>query len=310
MKIAIIDFFEDYFLRQLNDNQFNYDYLPNSTRNDLLHENDYEVLIIKSKTTIDNQFLHYWKSLKYIIRAGAGIEHMDISSIKDRNIHLITTNEGNANAVAEHAMGLLLCLMNNIVKANNEVKQFQWLREPNRGHEIEGKTIGIIGYGNTGSAFAKKLKGFDCKILAYDKYKKGFANNYVHEVNLKTIQEEADIISFHVPLTDETFYYFNEDFVNQLKKPIWLLNLSRGKVVNTFILPQLIETKKVLGCALDVLENEKFDNLSSDYRFILKKLFSYENCIFTPHIGGWSFESAQKINNLVLKNLLKIQNKF
>ncbi len=310
MKIVLIDFFEDYLLNQLTNNQFDYNYIPKSTRLDLLKPHDFQVLILKSKTFIDEEFLSYWKNLRYIIRAGAGIDHIKVSLLQEKNIQLITTNEGNANAVAEHAVGLLLSLMNNIQKANYEVKRFEWLREPNRGHEIEAKTVGIIGFGNTGSAFSKKLKGFDCKILAYDKYKSGFGNDWVQEVDLKTIQEESDIISFHVPLTQETHYYFDENFVSNLRKPIWLLNLSRGHIVKTSILPELIDSQKILGCGLDVLEYEDFNNLPIEYKNILEKLFAYNNCIFTPHIGGWSFESSQKINDLILKNLLEIKNKF
>ncbi len=310
MRIAIIDFFEDYLLNQLKLNHFNFDYFPEKQRIDLLYVNNYDVLILKSKTRIDEEFLNYWKSLKYIIRAGAGIDHIDTDALYHRDIALITTNEGNANAVAEHAMGLLLALLNNILKANQEVKNFQWIREANRGFELEGKTVGIIGYGNTGSAFAKKLKSFDCKILAYDKYKSGFSNEYVTESDLFTLQQNSDIISFHVPLTSETYYYFDEHFVKQLKKPIWLLNLSRGQVIKTDILPSLLEQNKLLGCALDVLEYENFKDIPPDYKILLKKLFAYDNCIFTPHIGGWSFESALKINNLIISNLQKIKNKF
>ncbi len=310
MKIALIDFFEEYLLHQLTINQFDYSYIPETSRHELLKYNDFQVLILKSKTFIDDEFLSYWNNLRYIIRAGAGVDHINVPLLQEKKIQLITTNQGNANAVAEHAMGLLLTLTNNISKANNEVKNFQWLREPNRGHEIEGKTVGIIGFGNTGSAFSKKLKGFDCKILAYDKYKSGFGNEFVQEVDLKTIQEEADIISFHVPLTQETHYYFDENFVSNLHKPIWLLNLSRGPIVKTSILPEFIHSQKILGCGLDVLEYEDFKNLPIEYKNILEVLFSKDNCIFTPHIGGWSFESSQKINDLIVKNLLEIKNKF
>ncbi|GIV44648.1 MAG: 2-hydroxyacid dehydrogenase [Bacteroidia bacterium] len=305
VKIALIDFFEEYLLNQLKLNHFNYFYFPDSSRQDLLKPNDYEILILKSKTFIDDEFLSYWKNLRYIIRAGAGVDHIDLPLLEQKNILLITTNEGNANAVAEHAMGLLLALMNNIPKANKEVKNFQWIREANRGYEIEGKTIGIIGYGNTGSAFAKKLKGFECQVLAFDKYKTGFSHQNVQETDLLTLQNKADIISFHVPLTKETYYYFDENFVNNLKKPIWLLNLSRGPIVKTCILPELLASKKILGCGLDVLEYEDFNKLPTEYKNILEKLYLYDNCIFTPHIGGWSFESAKKINNLVIKKIIR-----
>jgi len=306
VKIALIDYFEPYLLEQLQKKNFKFDYFPIATRNELLHVNDYNVLILKSKTYIDDDFLDYWKSLKYIIRAGAGIDHISIQSLQKRNIQLITTNEGNANAVAEHAVGLLLSLLNHICKANSEVKNFQWIREPNRGHELQGKTVGIIGYGNTGSSFAKKLQGFDCIILAYDKYKSGYSNEYVHEVDLKTLQKNSDIISFHVPLTKETYYYFDENFVRNIQKPFWLLNLSRGHVVKTSLLPTLLSTKKLLGCALDVLEYEDFNNIPMEYKDLLTQLYTYDNCIFTPHIGGWSFESSKKINDLIIKKLLEI----
>jgi len=234
------------------------------------------------------------------------LDIIDLEYAKQKNIKVVNTPEGNRNAVAEHALGLLLSLFNNICISNLEVKKMQWNREKNRGFELDGKTIGIIGFGNTGSQFAKKLSGFDIKILAFDKYKQRFAENirYVREVGLDSIFKECDIISFHVPLTKETERLFNKNFIEKVKKNFYLINTSRGKVVNTEDLIEGLESGKVKGAVLDVLENEKLNSYSPAEMKMYKKLFSMANVIVTPHIAGWTKESKIKIAQLSLKNIL------
>lgn len=308
VKILLIDFFEQELLNALKIQGYEYEYLPKITRSELLKGLWYhEVLLLKSKTFVDEELLNSFNGLLYVIRAGAGVEHIDEQALNKRKIQLLTTNAGNCNAVAEQAVGMLLSLTHNISKAHNEVKQFIWQREPNRGTEIEGKTVGIIGFGHTGSHFAQKLMGFQCNILAYDKYKSGFSNAYVQETDLITIQKQADIVSFHVPLTVETYHYLNEEFIQSMKKPFWLLNLSRGGVVDIAILPKYLENGKIKGAALDVLENEDFHSLTDNEKQLYEKLFSYSNVIVTPHIGGLTHESNTKIQQLILKHLNNIR---
>lgn len=308
-KALIIDYFEEQLLSQLSEYQAQISYFPTCSRQDLLVLNqDVFVLVLKSKTTIDEEFLSYYPDLQMIIRAGAGIDHIDTSALDKRKIQLVTTNAGNRDAVGEHTTGMLLSLLNFIPRSNAEVKSFVWRREPNRGHEIKGKTIGIIGYGNMGSAFAEKISGFGAQVIAYDKYKTNFSSKIVTEVAMYDIFEQADILSLHIPLNSETKYLVDLQYLNNFKKNIWLLNLARGPIIKTLDLLKALQTGKVLGVGLDVLENENFDHLSANDKKLIEDL-SAQNVIFTAHIGGWTFESAVNINNIVASELLQMLNK-
>lgn len=269
-----------------------------------IHE--YTGLIINSRFSLDRSFLEKATALKFIGRVGAGLESIDTEFAALKGIRCFNSPEGNRDAVAEHAVGLLLAVLNHIPRANAQVRQQQWLREANRGVEILGKTVGIIGFGNMGNAFAQRLSGFGANVLAYDKYKTGFATDAVREVTLQTIFQETDILSFHVPLTEETFYYFDEAFMRSFKKPIWLLNTARGKVVSTRVLVQGLREGRVLGAGLDVLEYEdvSFDSMQTDeLPPPLTALMNMDNVVFTPHVAGWTAESKIKLARVLAEKI-------
>ena len=264
-------------------------------------------IVIRARFTLDNEFLKSANQLKFIARSGSGLENIDQSYCKEKNILLFNSPEGNRNAVAEHALGMLLTLLNKINQADKQVKNGVWDREGNRGEELDGKTIGLIGYGNNGAAFAKKLRGFDVKVLAYDKYKTGFGDHFVQECTLEAIFQQVNVVSFHIPLNKETKYFANDAFFDSFSKPVRLLNLSRGKIVNTKDLVSALKAKKVVGACLDVLEFET-KSFESFFEQHLPKEFDYlihsENVILTPHVGGWTTESYFKLSNVLADKIL------
>ncbi|MBO7100864.1 MAG: hypothetical protein J6V98_02430 [Bacteroidales bacterium] len=250
-------------------------------------------LVVRSKVIIDRNFIDACPSLRCIGRVGAGMETIDTDYAESRGIRCLNSPEGNRDAVGEHTVGLLLSLLNNIARADAEVRQGLWRREANRGHELGSLTVGIIGFGNMGQAFAKRLSGFGCRIIYYDKYLENleFLEN-LERVSLATLQQEADVVSFHVPLTDETRHYLDTAFIDTMRKPFYLLNTSRGAVVDTEALAAGLQSGKVLGAGLDVLENE---NMQSDSLSTLNSQLSTLNCVFTPHVAGWTVESKYKL---------------
>jgi D-3-phosphoglycerate dehydrogenase len=267
----------------------------------------YDGIVIRSKFEIDKRFIDIAKKLKFIARAGSGTENIDVEYAMTKNISCFNAAEGNRQAVAEHTLAMILALINNINQANLEVKKGQWNRESNRGTEISGKKIGIIGFGNNGNAFANLLKGFDVTILAYDKYK----NEYDYKTDMATIYKKADFLSLHVPLTHETKYLVNDNFISKFHKPFYLINTSRGKCVDTKALVKNLEDKKILGACLDVLEQEKisFENLAAkkntkDLTYLLKA----KNVILTPHIAGWTKESDIKIAEILAQKIINQSN--
>lgn len=260
----------------------------------------FDGLIIRSRIKINKEIIDAGVNLKFIARYGAGMENIDVNYAESKKIKCLHAAAGNKDAVAEHAIGMLLSLFNNLNKADAEVRQYQWLREVNRGEELAGKTVGIIGYGNMGSAFAKRLQGFDVKVLIYDKYKTNFLNNisWLEEASLEKIYEEADVISIHVPLTNETEGMINATWLNKFKKPIYIINTARGKVLNTADAMQLMNHNKILGMCLDVLEYEdtSFEHLSASHQNeTITQLFNSKKVILTPHIAGWSQQSNVKL---------------
>jgi D-3-phosphoglycerate dehydrogenase / 2-oxoglutarate reductase len=271
---------------------------------------DYEILLINSRIKADKTLIDKGIKLKAIARIGSGLEVIDTEYASTKNIACINAPEGNKDAVAEHALGMLLCLLNNIHIANAEVKAGQWLREKNRGTELGGKTIGIIGFGNNGSAFAEKLKGFNVTILAYDKYKTNFGNEYVKESTLQEIFEAADIVSLHLPLTEETYQFVNKKFISALKKNFYFLNMARGKNVNTEDLISALHTGKILGACLDVLENENLETLTSEQQQHFQQLAAMNNVLLTPHIAGWTYQSKIKIAEALATKLEKSLSDF
>lgn len=263
---------------------------------------EYEGVVIRSRIKLDKELLDAATNLRFIARAGAGMENIDVDHAKLLGIQCFNAPEGNRDAVAEHAMGMLLSLFNHLNSADREVRKGLWLREQNRGVELLGRTVGIIGYGNTGQAFAKRLGGFGVLMYAYDKYKKGFSNDLVIETNLESIIQEAEVVSLHVPLTDETKHMINDSFFEQLNHPIYLINTSRGPVVDTDALVRAIESGKVLGACLDVLEYEKFNFEQIENEEIpasLQYLIESPKVILTPHVAGWTTESNVKIAHVL-----------
>ncbi len=280
---------------------------PTENKNQILKKiHQFDGIVLRSRLKIDRDFIRKSSHLKFIARFGSGMENIDVLEAKKYQIECINAPKGNSNAVGEHSLGLLLSLMNNINASNLEVKNGMWKREKNRGIELSKKTIGIIGYGNAGKAFSEKLIGFNCKILAYDKYKKNYQNKFVKESSIKKIFKHADIVSLHIPLTKETEYLINNDFLNRFSKNIFLLNTSRGKIVKTSDLITNLKSGKILGAGLDVLENESksFEKLNKTKNSDLDFLKTHEKVILTPHIAGWSFESNKLMCKILTKKIL------
>lgn len=269
--------------------------------------NDAFGIVIRSRFTMNAEFLKNTPNLKFIARSGAGMENIDEAYCSERNIQLFNAPEGNRNAVGEHALGMLLALFNQLVKSDNEVRKGKWDREGNRGIELDGKTVGIIGYGNNGAAFAKKLRGFDVKVLAFDKYKSGFGNQFIQESTLEDIFKNADVVSFHIPQNEETLFMANDEFFSNFNKNIYLINLSRGKIVQTSALVNSLKSGKVIGACLDVLEYEKssfesfFDQeIPENFKYILES----DKTILSPHVGGWTHESYYKLSDVLADKIL------
>lgn len=268
----------------------------------------YEALVIRSKFKITSAIIDSAPKLKCIGRVGAGLENIDLDYAKKKGITCINVPEGNRTAVGEHALGMLLMLLNNLKKADAEVRQGIWLRAENRGHEIGGKTVGIIGYGHMGSSFAEKLSGFGCRILAYDKYKTNFGNALLQPCSLETLMKETDILSLHVPLTTETQYMVNENFINGFAKNIYLINTARGKCLNTADLVKALENGKVSGACLDVLEYESVSFEQIDSQKLpapMQYLINSDKVILSPHIAGWTHESNYKMSKLVAERMIE-----
>jgi D-3-phosphoglycerate dehydrogenase len=308
MKIAFLDTVHPILQERLEAEDWHcYDYSQTPVDKLIYLINDFDGIVIRSRFRMEESFLKHANNLKFIARSGAGMENIDENYCKSRGIELFNAPEGNRGAVGEHALGMLLALFNNILKGNHEVKKGIWDREGNRGIELEGKTVGIIGYGNNGSEFAKKLRGFDCEILAYDKYKTGFGNEFVIESTPEEIQKKADILSLHIPETDETRGLINNDYINAFHKDFFLINLSRGKNVNTGALVTALKSGKIRGACLDVLEYEKasFENMfDGDMPADFKYLVEAKNVILSPHVGGWTNESYFKLSDVLADKIL------
>ncbi len=311
MKILITDDVHPFLLTEFEKRNYDFDYLPKISL-EVCKEicPKYDGLIINSKIKVDKDFLSRAINLRWIARLGSGMEIIDIPEAYARNIYLISTPEANCNAVAEHVLGLLLSLFRHIPRANSEVKLNDWRREQNRGTEIRSKNIGIIGFGHTGSSFARLLAGFGANIIIFDKYKQLNENTDRYRVvkSLSQLQEEAEVISLHLPLTDETRYLVNELFIAENKNPFYLLNSSRGQIVDTVALISGLRSGKVLGAGLDVFENEKPSSYTPTESELYDKLFKMDNVICTPHIAGWTHESKLLIAQTVLKKLENMLN--
>jgi len=266
---------------------------------------DVEGLLIRSKTPMDRELLDKATQLKFIGRAGAGLDKIDLDYLEEKGIKLFHAAKGNRDAVAEHAVGMLLSLFNHLKKGDQEVRKGIWDREGNRGDELAGKIVGIMGYGHMGAAFAQRLQGFEVEILAYDKFKKDFEDDFVKEVFWQKLKAEVDVLSVHVPLTDETRGFFTLNELKSFAKPFWFLNTARGEVISFQTLNQALDQGILKGAMLDVLEVEKFNKFSADQKEEFDKLAVRENVIFSPHVAGWTFESYEKINKVLVRQIKK-----
>ena len=308
MKILHLDTNHPLMLTQLAAQGFeNYEDYTSSKQDIEAKIADYDGIIIRSRFTIDRTFLDKATNLKFIGRVGAGLENIDVEYAESKGIKLIAAPEGNRNAVGEHALGMLLSLLNRFKIANKEIVQGKWLREENRGWELDGKTVGIIGYGNMGKSFAKKLRGFDCNVICYDILpNKGDEN--AKQVTLVDFFRQADVVSLHTPQTLQTVGMINEPFISSFAKSFWFLNTARGKSVVTADLVRALQEGKVLGAGLDVLEYEKAsfedffadDHLPEPFKYLLQA----DNVILTPHIAGWTLESKEKLAQVIVDKII------
>ncbi len=305
-KILIVDDLHENIFPMLSDMGFEVNYQPDIKRPEILAIiGNYEGLIIRSKTKVDADFLVHCGKLEFIGRAGAGLDLIDLSITDQLNIKVFAANEGNSDAVAEHTLGMILMLFNKLNWADAEVRQRIWEREKNRGIELKGMTVGIIGFGNMGMALAQRLMGFDVKILTYDKIEKKEYEygSYSEKATMEEIFEKTDLLSIHVSLTDETRMMVNDDFIQKFKKNIFIVNTSRGEVASVKSILQGLQSGKIRGACLDVLENEKLSKLTSEQEDVYSQLFKMKNVILTPHIAGWTVESYRKINEVLVSKI-------
>ena len=310
-KILIVDDLHENIFPMLAELGFEVSYQPDIKRAEILEIiNGYEGLLIRSKTKIDREFLSFCTKLKFIGRAGAGLDLIDLQAVAEKNIKVFAANEGNSDAVAEHTMGMILMLFNKLNFADAEVRQGIWHREKNRGIELCGMTVGIIGYGNMGKALSQRLIGFGVKTLAFDTDSKKILNEefFAQRATMQNIFDEADVVSIHVPLTDQTRTMVDDNFINQFKKNIFLINTSRGEIASIKAILNGLQTKKIRGACLDVLENEKLSQLTPEQSEVYSQLFQQKNVILTPHIAGWTVESYRKINEVLIRKLRSVYN--
>jgi len=306
-KVLIIDNTHPILKEKLEQNNFVCDNFEGTTLSELEEIiGNYNGAIIRSRFTFDKDLLDKSTNLEFIGRVGAGMESIDIEYAESKNIKCYNSPEGNRDAVGEHALGMLLLLMNKLNEANSQVAKGCWNREQNRGMEIKGRTVGIIGYGNMGGSFARKISGFGANVIAYDKYKKNYSDKYATEVSLETLLAESDIISLHVPLTDETKYMVNNDFFSKLSKPIFLINTARGPVVKTKDLVDAIKSGKILGAGLDVIEYEEtsFEKVDLMQKADFRNLAELNNVTLSPHIAGWTVESKIKLAEVLADKII------
>lgn len=302
--VLVIDDVDKVLLTGLTDIGFEVNYLPMADRNDLLHHIPNCIgLVVRTKTIINQEVIDKGVKLKFIARAGAGVDNINQLYAAQKGITVFNAGEANADAVGEHTLGLILSLFAKINIADAQVRQSIWQREQNRGIELAGKTVGIIGFGHTGKAVAQKLSGFNVNVLVYDKYLTAYGNQFAQEASLTSMFKQVDLLTVHIPLNDENKYLVNQSFINAFKKNIWLINVSRGQVVNTADVIEAMECGKIVGFGVDVLENEKLDSLSIIQQQQFNYLINSNKTVITPHVAGWTKESYSKISEVLLSKI-------
>lgn len=305
-RILIVDDMHECIFPVLKEAGFETVYAPDIDRSGILkiiHE--FEGLIIRSKTSVDKEMIDLATNLKFVARAGAGMDKLDQEYLISKGINILNAPEGNRDALGEHAVGMLLSLLHRIPSGHREITDGIWDREKNRGIELRGKVVGVYGVGQMGLSFASKLQGFGCELIGYDKYKEDFNNDFIKEVTLDEIIERTEILSIHIPLNDETKGLFNEAYLRKFKNLKVLMNTARGEILELKSLINLLSDGTIYAAALDVLENENFKNYSNEERMLLKKLSS-SNVVLTPHVGGWTYESYQRISEVIGEKIARI----
>jgi D-3-phosphoglycerate dehydrogenase len=308
-KVLITDHTHDILEKGFQELGMVVDYLPEIPRDEVKKViKDYTGIVINTRMYMDKEMMDLGTDLKFIARLGSGLEIIDLDYARAKGIHVVNSPGGNCNAVGEHALGMLLALANNLVASDREVRSLIWEREKNRGWAIDGRTVGIIGFGHTGSHFARKLRGFDVRILAYDKYKKNYTKDWpmVSESSLDEVIEGSDIISLHVPLTEDTKHLVSKTFLRQCKKGCVLINTSRGQVVDTLALVEALEHGWLSGACLDVFENEKPSTWSKEEHSLYQRLYDRSNVVLSPHVAGWTVESKKKLSQILVQKISRL----
>jgi len=303
----IIDLMHESIIPMLAEIGWQADYRPDIRRDEIMRIiHQYQGLIVRSKTEIDREIIDRAGQLRWIGRAGAGLDQLDVAALDEKGIRIVNAPEGNRDALGEHAITILLTLLNKVHIADREIRRGVWDREAMRGSELMGKTVSIIGYGHMGQAFAHRLQGFSVEVLAYDKYRESYGNEFAREATMEEVFEKTDILSLHVPLTDETRFMLDHAYLYKFRKDIYLLNTARGKNIRLKTLVEALEKGKLRGAALDVLENEKINQLTADQQHYFNCLIQSDKVVLTPHVGGWTFESYEKINQTLVAKIRKL----
>ena len=306
-KCLIIDDLHACIIPLLEEVGYAVDYRPGLSRPEVLScIADYEGLIVRSKVAVDQELIAAATNLCFVGRAGAGLDQLDVDALTARGIAILNAPEGNRDALAEHLVGMLLSLLNHIHRADQQVRGGAWDREGNRGTELMGKTVGLVGYGYMGQAFAQRLSGFGVNVLAYDKYRQDYSDRYATEATMNELHERAEVLSFHVPLTEETHHLVDKSYIDRFQKDIYLLNTARGKIMTLATLAEAIGRGKVRGAALDVLESEPPARMPADQRRYFDELSQSGRVLFTPHVGGWTHESYEKISRVLAQKIIAL----